>query len=134
MADIIKAGVFPIKNKKVLVVRKRGHDFYISLGGKNEPGENDKTCLEREVHEELRCGIANLEHLATFEGPVHDDRTKTIRMACYLGDLVGEPQLNPEDKIIEYRWIGRNYAQEGIKIAHLMEFYVIPNLIKQHLL
>src|SRR3989338_10620148 len=126
MADIIKAGAFPIKDKKVLVVRKRDQEFYISLGGKNEPGEDDLACLLREVKEELNCEAANIIHFATYEGPVHDDRTKTIKMACYFFDLNGEPKLNPKDKVIEYRWIGRDYAKHGIKIAHTMEHYVMP--------
>ena len=134
MADINKVGAFVIKDKKVLVVRKKTHDFFIALGGRIETGENDTTCLTREVLEEIGCNATNIRFLATFEGPVHDDRTKTICMPCYLCDLEGEIKLNPLDSIVEYRWISRNYAKEGVKLAHTLETFVVPELIKRKLL
>ena len=134
MEDIDKVGGFVIKEKKVLVVRKRGQDFYISLGGKRESGETDEQCLTREVKEELGCTPINVSYLDTFEGRVHNDPTRSIRMACYLCDLAGDIRLSPEDSIEEYRWVDRDYQKEGIKIAYLMERYVFPALAQKGLL
>ncbi len=131
MVDVDKVGAFVIKDKKVLMVRKRGHDFYINLGGRREAGESDEQCLIREVKEELCCTPVNVRYLDTFEGKVHNEPTKTIRMACYLCDLQGDIRLNPEDAIEEYIWIDRDYKEKGIKIAHLTEHYIFPFLINK---
>ena len=57
-----------IKNKKVLLVNKRG--IYILPGGKPKKNENDMECLEREVNEELNADITSLpiSFLGEFRG------------------------------------------------------------------
>ncbi|RJQ19946.1 NUDIX domain-containing protein [Candidatus Woesearchaeota archaeon] len=134
MADIHKIGAFVIRDKKVLVCRKAKDDFYISLGGKIEDGEDYETCLLREVQEETGCTATNIRYLTTCHGTVHGAENKTIKMDCYLCDLTAEPKINPNDHIVEHRWISREYQMQGIKVASLLEKHVIPELIKRDLI
>src|SRR5438045_1369236 len=60
-----------IKNKKLLVVRTPGQDFFKSAGGKLEPGESAEQAVIRELKEELEVKVTpdNLEVLGTFYVP-----------------------------------------------------------------
>jgi len=132
MADINKIGGLCIRDKKLLVVHKKGVG-YIALGGKIDQGETDLDCLHREVKEEINCTVKNPKHFATFDGPNHD-HTKTLKMTCYLCDLEGEVTLNPDDSVDGYKWIGRDYHDIEDEIAHMLRVQILPELIKRNLL
>lgn len=107
--------------------------MYLTLGGKIEPGESDIECLKREIKEELGCESRKPAYFDTFEGRIFDN-SKSIHMKCFLIEIVGEPHLNPEDNITAYRWVGKDYKQEGILVAPLLGQKVIPALIAKGLL
>ena len=132
IADINKIGGICIRDKKLLIVHKKGVG-YLSLGGKIEPGETDLECLSREVKEEIGCRVKNPKYFDTFEGPNHDG-TQTLKMKCYFCELEGEIKLNPNDKIDGYTWIDRNYEQMEDQIAHMLRAAILPALIKKGLL
>jgi len=132
IADINKVGGLCIRDKKLLVVHKKGLKDHISVGGKIEPGETDVQCLQREVKEELGCGIKNPKYYDVFEASTYDN--KTIRMPCYFMELGGEIKLNPLDNIDGILWIGKDYKEKGITLAPILEIFVLPRLIKEGLL
>lgn len=68
-------------------------------GGKVEPGERPDDALEREIAEELRCGIEVTGWLAgtTHIGDTHELRVATARLAS------GEPDPVEHDQT---RWLG----------------------------
>lgn len=132
IADINKIGGLCIRNKKLLVVHKKGLRDYISVGGKIEPGETDVQCLQREVKEELGCGIKNPKYYDTFSANTYDN--KTIRMPCYFMELDGEIKLNPLDNIDGILWIDKDYKNKGITLAPILEIFVLPRLIKEGIL
>jgi len=132
IADINKIGALCIRNKKLLVVHKKGIKDHISVGGKIEPGETDIQCLTREVKEELGCGIKDPEYYDTFEAGSYDN--KTIRMPCYFIELDDEIKLNPEDNIDGTLWIDKDYKKKGITLAPILETFILPRLIKEGLL
>lgn len=132
MADINKIAGLCIRDKKLLIVHKKGIG-YISLGGKIEPGETDTQCLERETKEEIGCKAINLKYFDTFEGPNHDG-TQTLKMTCYFCEIEGEIKINPADKIDGYLWINRNYKSIEDQIAHMLRMQILPTLIKKGLL
>ena len=133
MADITRVVGLCIRNKELLVVHKNNEQTYISLGGKIKVGESDIKCLEREVKEEIGCGISNPRYFDTFEGSTYDTG-ESLEIRCYLVDLVGDIQLNPTDSVKGYLWVGRNYAARGVKLASMLVSYIIPALIKKDLL
>jgi 8-oxo-dGTP diphosphatase len=61
--DIYKASDVTIRDRKVLVERSFGNQFFIHPGGKIEPDETRKQVLVRELKEELTIDVdeADLE-------------------------------------------------------------------------
>ncbi len=55
--------------KKLLMVQHHGSDFWSLPGGKTEKGEDLKTCLQREIFEELglKCKIKHLAFIHEFQ-------------------------------------------------------------------
>lgn len=131
MADINKIAGMCIRDKKLLVVRDRGETMFFALGGKMEQAETELECLQREIMEEIGCEPINPKHMETFEGRNHDN-TKSIKMICYTCELKGT--IQPCSEIEEIAWIDKEYKNKGIKIASILEIYVIPYLIKKGLL
>lgn len=133
MADVNKAAALCIRNGKLLVVKKKGMDELLSLGGKIEPGEKEEECIVREVKEEIGCKAKNIRHFETFEGMTHDGK-RTLRLACYFCEIEGTPTINPKDQIEGYEWVDKNYSEKGIKLAGMLKLNVVPALIKKGIL
>jgi 8-oxo-dGTP diphosphatase len=114
-----------------LVTRSKGETVFFGLGGKVEPGETELECLQREVREEVGCIAKNPKHFQTFEGQAHDP-AKTIRTPCYLCELEGE--IKPKAEIEEVAWIGKDYAEKGIRLAPMLKLHIVPTLIRHKLL
>jgi len=121
-----------IRNKRLLVVKNNGKDFFNGLGGKIEPGETELEALQREAQEEVSCKVKNPVHFQTFEGKANDPG-KTIRKSCYLCELEGEIHKD-DSEIEEVAWIDRDFKKNGVKLTDMLELYVIPELVKQGLL
>ena len=77
---------------RVLLVRKRGTEFFLQPGGKREAGESDLDALARELHEELACSIVagSAKRLGVFEAPAANERGRSVRAAVYSVALTGE--------------------------------------------
>jgi len=131
---IEKAGALCIRDNKLLVVRKKGLEGYITLGGKIELGETPIICLQREVKEEIGCEIKNPKYFATFSGITIND-SKTLRLRCYTAEFEGDPILNPHDSVDRYYWISyEDFKKSKIPLAPLLKKMVIPSLIERGLL
>ncbi len=63
--------------KKLLTVQHHGSDFWALPGGKVEEGEDLKTCLKREISEELglECEVKNLAFVHEFKWSEKSDVT-----------------------------------------------------------
>jgi 8-oxo-dGTP diphosphatase len=95
---IHKVGLIAVENGALLLVRKRGSQWWILPGGKIDPGESFEECLAREIDEELGCACEasywyTVEDVAADGGP--------LRMELYRGHFVGEPKASAE---IEELW------------------------------
>jgi 8-oxo-dGTP pyrophosphatase MutT (NUDIX family) len=69
--DIHKASGIIIVDRKVLVERSVGKEYFVHPGGKLEPGETSKQAVVRELKEELQIGVQedDLEELTTTPPP-----------------------------------------------------------------
>lgn len=116
--EITKVGLAVIKGRKVLMVRNGKHgDVFSTLGGKIEPGEDDVTCLGREVKEEVdtRVVIDSLKFLGEFRGAIVGRENTFITIRLYKGELAGEPV--PSSEIVEVRYFDSTIAQKHLTPA-----------------
>ena len=124
---IHKIGAIVIKDGTFLVVRKKGKDTWISLGGKPEPMETEEEALTRETREELNCGIHIIKKLLDVEGRAIFEDAK-VKLSFYLAELEGDPKVAHE--LEEFAYISSDYKSKGIKLPASLEDTVIPFCIK----
>ncbi len=123
-----KIAVVIIKNGKTLVVKKKGLDEFISLGGKHEANETHIESLTRESLEELNIHVSDPVFLGRFQDMASSDNNQVI-IDAYLVQTKDQPK--PTNEIEDYSWIGKYY---NIKIASILEKFVIPALIEKGLI
>lgn len=129
---IDKVGGIILKNKKILVQRKKNNrEECIIPGGKREGRETDFETLKRELMEELTVELIDMKFIGGYDDiAVFSD--KPIHVQAYLVEVRGKIKCNNEIK--EAIWIDRNYKEEGIKVGSILGKYIIPELIKQGLM
>ncbi|SES78426.1 NUDIX hydrolase [[Clostridium] polysaccharolyticum] len=131
---IDKIGGVILKDKKILVVRKRtkaNFKEFIIPGGKREGQETDLETLSRELKEELNIDLIS----ANFMGEYTDIavfENVPIKVRTYLTKVSGDMKV--ENEIKEYIWIDRNYKEKQVKLGSILEKFVIPQLIAQDLM
>lgn len=128
---IYKVGAVIIKGRKLLVVKKRGLETFISPGGKPQGNEGPQATLVRELNEELGVRVLDALWLGCFEGEaVFDDAQ--IMMDTYVVQIAGNPK--PHSEIEGLAWINSKYKDAGIKVAPLIEQFIIPKLVEMKLI
>lgn len=127
-ADIHKAGGVLIRDKKFLISRSRGKDFFIAPGGKLEHGESPEISLQRELKEELTIDIdiEKLEEFGTFYAPATGMVDTYLQTDVFLvPEWRGE--LKPSNEIEEIMWID-SHLPEGVKLGSIFHHEVLPRL------
>ena len=131
---IDKVGGIVIKDKKVLVVRKKTKENFLEFiipGGKRESGETDLETLQREMQEEVNLKIIKTEYLGEYRDIAIFENIP-IAMKVYLCEVEGE--INVQNEIKEFCWIDKNYKEKGIKVGSILEKFVLPKLITRELI
>jgi len=138
---ITKIGLIWVLDQKLLAVFKKTIWKYILPGGKLEEGETETDCLIREIGEELgdivRKGFekeiakGNVRYLDEFGEKIESGEYLNLR--CYFAeeirhDLKDKIMHNSNDNIIAHRWIDGNYESEGLSLASILEYQVLPYL------
>ena len=127
--DIIKAGAVIIRDRKFLVTRSIGKDFFIAPGGKLEEDETPVQALKRELLEEVQINIdaSTIEEFGIFYAEAAGKDGIMLEMHVFtVNEYKGEPK--PSSEIEEIVWI--NTRTKGIKIGSIFEHDVMP-LLKQ---
>ncbi len=128
--DIHKASGILIKDRKLLIVRQKGKEYFIAPGGKLDADEKPTDALVRELKEELSLNIDknSLELFGSFYAPSAGQEDLILRSDVFLvNEWHGELHLNPKDKVNEYKWVTSKYVG-SIKIGSIFEHEVIPRL------
>ena len=128
---IDKLGLIVIKDRKHLVVKPRGKDYWLTPGGKREEGETDKEALIREINEELSLDLIpmSIKYFGVYEAQAQGKPEGTIvRIICYTSDYQGE--MKPQAEIESIGWITTEQANEYTDTGRLiLEDLKIKNLI-----
>ncbi len=136
MTTIHKSAGIIIQNRKLLVSRNKGKDYFIAPGGKIESGETASQALVRELFEEqsIRVTEDNLEFFGTFHAVAkgREDENVQLTMEIYLVEHF-EGTLVPSNEIAENRWVNSTNAS-NIELGSIFEHEVIPILKKQDLI
>jgi 8-oxo-dGTP pyrophosphatase MutT (NUDIX family) len=116
--ELVKVGLAVFKDRKMLMVRNGKHgEVFSTLGGKIEDGEDDITCLKREVDEEASTEVIadSLSFLGEFRGAILGRDNTFITIRLYKGELKGEPV--PSAEIVEARYFDSTIAQKHLTPA-----------------
>lgn len=127
MKPIQKIGAIILKDQKILLTKKK--DKFIIPGGRIETGEDDLTCLKRELQEELKADLISAHYFGTFEHPAALDPGQIIVMKVYFAEIKGKPQAASE--ITEIAWVN---SQSNLEMGSIVAEEVIPELVKRGLM
>lgn len=97
--DIHKAAGILIRDRKLLVERSEGKEFFIAPGGSIEEGETAKQALVRELREEFRVIVeeADLNIFGTFRAAAAGQEDKMVEMEVFtVKSWQGEPTADNE--------------------------------------
>jgi 8-oxo-dGTP diphosphatase len=106
----------------LLVSKRAAPDVFYLPGGKPEPGEAARECLERELLEELGVTVAEAEPFAEVRAPAALEGVQ-MWMSVFLARLAGTPA--PAAEIAALRWWPRDGT---IRLAPAISDCVIPRL------
>ncbi len=131
--DIQKAGGVIIRDRKFLVTRSAGKDFFIAPGGKLENNETPQEALKRELSEEIQIdiNINTLEDVGTFYADAAGKDGIKLEMYVFkVNDYEGEP--TPSSEVEEIRWIST--LTQDIQLGSIFEHDVMPLLKESNLI
>ncbi|MDF3918511.1 NUDIX domain-containing protein [Salinicola salarius] len=122
---IIKCAGVILENGKLLVVRKKGSDVFLSPGGKVEQGEPLQDCVVRELKEETDIDVRDLRFMGSYlsQSAIEDKR---IILHAWFVNYSGVATASSE--IEEIRWIGLGDIEAGMKIGSIFLDHIIPSL------
>jgi len=132
--DIRKASGIIIVDRKVLVERSVGKDYFIHPGGKIESGETAKQAVVRELKEEFQIDVAE-EDLELFDknsAPAANSPEVDVHMEVFLVKK-WQGQIKPDSEVEEIRWL-TSQVPKDIKIGSIMQHETIPKLKAQNLI
>lgn len=132
--DIYKAGGILIKDRKTLVERSHGKEFFVTPGGKLESGETAHQALVRELKEEFQIDVneADLEPFGTFSAEAANHPGRVVHLEHFIvkkwrGDI------RPDHEVEEYRWINSRIPSD-LKIGSIFVYEIIPRLKRRGLI
>jgi 8-oxo-dGTP pyrophosphatase MutT (NUDIX family) len=131
---IIKAAAVVLNPEgHLLIVKKKGSEIWISLGGKQEKGETLEETLRREVFEELQIKVKGnpvLFHTSSVE-PASDKPNLFVRIYSFFIEIEGVPTINPEDNIEAYHWLSKQeFESKKYQLGSVLEKFIVPMLIE----
>ena len=132
--DIYKASGLIIVDRKVLVERSKGKEYFIHPGGKIEQGETSKQAVIRELKEEFQIDVSE-EDLELFDknsAPAANSPEVDVHMEVFLVKK-WQGEIKPDSEVEEIRWLTSAVPQD-IKVGSIMEHETIPKLKAENLI
>jgi len=132
--DIYKASGIIIKDRKVLVERSVGKEYFIHPGGKIEPGETARQAVVRELKEEFQI-VVQEEDLELFDknsAPAANSPEVDVHMEVFIVKK-WQGEIIPDSEVEEIRWLTSDIPKD-IKVGSIMEHETIPKLKAENLI
>jgi 8-oxo-dGTP diphosphatase len=121
--DVVAVAV--TEARRLLLVSKRAApDVFYLPGGKREPGEDDLTCLWRELEEELGVAPVAPRPWREIIAPAALERRQHVRLKVYRARLDGPPRASAE--LASLRWWRQG---DPARLAPAIEHHVVPGLL-----
>jgi mutator protein MutT len=133
-SDIYKAAGIIIKDRKILVEKDSDKEFFISPGGKLEPGESPEEALVRELNEELKIlvNINDLEEFGHYHAPASGQEHRIVHMQVYMVNKY-KGKIKKGHKVEKLVWLNSKIPND-LKVGSIFEHKVIPKLTKLKLI
>ena len=102
-----------LHEKRLLLVRNRGLEYWYPPGGGWEVGETLSECGAREVFEEtqLRVAVGTLLFVQEFYGEGKHERSLELTFLASLADGESKPYIPEQEHLAEARWFRREEVQ-----------------------
>ena len=129
--NIYKAAGIIIVEKKLLVTRETGKEYFIAPGGREEKAEDPKQTVIRELFGQVNIVVKHkdLETFGEFYAEAADIPGSWLKMDVFkVNSWEGEPTpSNGEEQIEEILWLTSDIPN-NIKVGSIFEHEVIPRL------
>ncbi len=90
----------------------RGRRGYFLLGGGADSGESPEQTVEREVYEEIGCGITNLRRIGqAVQFFRASDGAYEMYAVFFEGELIGQPTESAEYQL---QWISQDVLEQSM--------------------
>lgn len=128
MNTIIKAAAIIIKDKKLLVEKSYGKEFYIAPGGKPEANETMPQALIRELSEELGIDVLeeDLDLFATHEADAANHPGQMVIMTTYVVTKYSG-EIKPSHEVESLAWVDTNDLK-STPIGSIFAHDIMPKL------
>lgn len=128
--DMHKAGGIIINDRKVLVERSRGKEYFVHPGGKLEAGETSRQALVRELKEEFRIEVdeADLEPFGTFTAEAANHPGKWVKIDQFIVKK-WRGEIRPDNEVEEMLWVNSELPSD-LKLGSIFKTKAIPELKK----
>ena len=123
----IASAVILNTNNELLLVRKKGSNYFQLTGGKIDPNENEIQTVIREIKEEIGLSISmsELTYLGEHETHAVNEAETIVHGSIFIVKVENDFIPIIANEIEEYIWLNNNnYTQ--YTWAHLAEEFVQP--------
>ena len=131
------AGIFPIRDGKVLLQRRKDNGLWADHGGAVELSEKVEDAARREMLEETGLTAGELTFLGIYSGPEMDhvypngDQVSIIGMYFTCEDFTGTVKLQAEE-VTELKWFSLDQLPLSEEISP-MSRQPLFDAVKKHL-